>query len=175
MKKNEKKVIWFTGLSGSGKSSLAVKLAHYLKDKKYSCNVLDGDEVRSGLCSDLNFSEKDRAENIRRIAEVASLLIKQHDFIIVATISPNNKLRNLASKIIGKDLFNLVYLSTSLESCKARDPKGLYKKAIAGKIKNFTGLGSTFEAPKKFAVKIDTNKSSIEESLEKITTSLNLI
>ena len=174
MDAKEKKIIWFTGLSGSGKSTLANKIAAYLKDKKYSCNVLDGDEIRAGLCSDLNFSDKGRAENIRRIAEISSLLIKQNDFIIVATISPNNKLRDLAKKIIGKELFKLVYLSTSLESCKERDPKGLYKKAFAGKIKNFTGLGSVFEIPKKFALKIDTSQSSIEESIKKIIALLNV-
>ena len=99
MRKNIKKVIWFTGLSGSGKSTLSKRLVNYLKGKKYSCIILDGDEIRAGLCSDLKFDEQDRVENIRRIAEISSLMIKQNDFVVVATISPNNKLRDCAKKL----------------------------------------------------------------------------
>ena len=174
MRKNIKKVIWFTGLSGSGKSTLSKRLVNYLKGKKYTCIILDGDEIRAGLCSDLKFDEQDREENIRRIAEISSLLIKQNDFVVVATISPNNKVRDYAKKIIGKQLFKLVYLSTSFESCKARDPKGLYKKAFSGKIKNFTGLTSAFQVPIKYDLKIDTSKLNIKQSIDELIKLINI-
>jgi adenylylsulfate kinase len=137
--------------------------------KKYTCILLDGDELRSGLNSDLKFSQKDRLENIRRIAEIAEILLKQNDYVIVATISPNNIIRNLARKIIGSNYFVLVYLSTSLSTCISRDLKGHYKKALKGKIKNFTGIGSDFTAPKTFKLKIDTSILSINDSVAKIT------
>lgn len=174
MRKNIKKVIWFTGLSGSGKSTLSKRLVNYLKGKKYSCIILDGDEIRAGLCSDLKFDEQDRVENIRRIAEISSLMIKQNDFVVVATISPNNKLRDCAKKIIGKELFKLVYLSTSFESCKARDPKGLYKKAFSGKIKNFTGLTSVFQPPVKYDLEIDTSQMTIKQSFDELIKLINI-
>ena len=174
MSKNIKKVIWFTGLSGSGKSTLSKRLVNYLKGKKYTCIILDGDEIRAGLCSDLKFDEQDREENIRRIAEISSLLTKQNDFVVVATISPNNKVRDYARKIIGKQLFKLVYLSTSFESCKARDPKGLYKKAFSGKIKNFTGLTSAFQVPIKYDLKIDTSKLNIKQSIDELIKLINI-
>jgi adenylyl-sulfate kinase len=174
LRKNIKKVIWFTGLSGSGKSTLSKRLVNYLKGKKYSCIILDGDEIRAGLCSDLKFDEQDRVENIRRIAEISSLMIKQNDFVVVATISPNNKLRDCARKIIGKDFFKLVYLSASFESCKARDPKGLYKKASSGKIKNFTGLTSVFQAPVKYDLEIDTSQMTIKQSFDELIKLVNI-
>lgn len=174
MKKNIKKVIWFTGLSGSGKSTLSKRLVNYLKGKKYSCIILDGDEIRAGLCSDLKFDEQDRVENIRRIAEISSLMIKQNDFVVVATISPNNKLRDCARNIIGKDFFKLVYLSASFESCKARDPKGLYKKASSGKIQNFTGLTSVFQAPVKYDLEIDTSQMTIKQSFDELIKLVNI-
>ena len=174
MKKPPKKVIWFTGLSGSGKSTLANTLVSQLRKQKFSCILLDGDEVRSGLCSDLAFSEKDRIENIRRIAEIASLLLKQNDFVVVATISPNDFLRNQAKKIITDKLFNLIYLSTPFDVCATRDTKGLYKKAFEGKIKNFTGIGASFSPPKKYHLIIDTNQSKAKDSLSQIFKMLNL-
>jgi adenylyl-sulfate kinase len=174
MKKIPKKVIWFTGLSGSGKSTLANSLISQLRKQKFSCILLDGDEVRSGLCADLAFSENDRIENIRRIAEMASLLLKQNDFVVVATISPNDFLRNQAKKIITGKLFNLIYLSTPFDVCLARDTKGLYKKAFEGKIKNFTGIGARFSPPKKYHLIIDTNQSKIKDSLSQILKMLNV-
>jgi adenylylsulfate kinase len=165
---NNNKVIWFTGLSGSGKTTLAIKLRNHLVKKKYTCVFLDGDELRAGLCSDLNFSQKDRLENIRRVAEIAAIMLKQNDYVIVATISPNNIIRNLAKKIIGSNYFVLVYLSTSLSTCISRDVKGHYKQALKGKIKNFTGIGSDFTAPKSFKLKIDTSKLSIHDSVAEI-------
>ena len=168
MKKIKKKVIWFTGLSGSGKSTLAKNLFEYLTKKDYRCIILDGDEVRSGLCRDLNFNENNRLENIRRIAEISTLLIQQVDFVIVATISPSDLLRNLARKIIGNKFFTLIYLSASLNACFKRDPKGLYKKASEGKIKDFTGVGSNFEIPKKWDLELNTSKITIPNSLKKI-------
>ena len=165
---NKKKVIWFTGLPGSGKTTLAIALTHYILKKKLRCVFLDGDDLRSGLCSDLKFSQKDRLENIRRIAEIASIMLKQNDYVIVATISPNNIIRNLAKKIIGSNFFALVYLSTSLSTCISRDVKGHYKQALKGKIKNFTGIGADFTAPKSFKLKIDTSKLNIHDSVAEI-------
>lgn len=165
---NKKKVIWFTGLPGSGKTTLAIALRNYLVKRKCTCVFLDGDDLRSGLCSDLNFSQKDRLENIRRIAEIAAIILKQNDYVIVATISPNNSIRNLAKKIIGSNFFALVYLSTSLSTCISRDVKGHYKQAMKGKIKNFTGIGSVFEAPKNFKLKIDTSALTIHDSVIEI-------
>jgi adenylylsulfate kinase len=107
-------------------------------------------------------------ENIRRIAEIASIMLKQNDYVIVATISPNNIIRNLAKKIIGSHFFDLVYLSTSLSTCISRDVKGHYKQALKGKIKNFTGIGSDFTAPKSFKLKIDTSKLNIHDSIAEI-------
>ena len=165
---NKKKVIWFTGLPGSGKTTLAIALRNYLVKRKCMCVFLDGDDLRSGLCSDLNFSQKDRLENIRRIAEIAAIMLKQNDYVIVATISPNNIIRNLAKKIIGSNFFALVYLSTSLSTCISRDVKGHYKQALKGKIKNFTGIGAVFEATKNFKLKIDTSALAIRDSVIEI-------
>jgi adenylylsulfate kinase len=165
---NKKKVIWFTGLSGSGKTTLGIKLRNYLSKKKYTCVFLDGDDLRAGLCSDLKFSQRDRLENIRRVAEIAAIMLKQNDYVIVATISPNNIIRNLARKIIGSNYFVLVYLSTSLSTCISRDVKGHYKQALKGKIKNFTGIGADFMAPKSFKLKIDTSILSINDSVAEI-------
>lgn len=171
---NKKKVIWFTGLPGSGKTTLAIALRNYMIKKKYTCVFLDGDDLRAGLCSDLKFSQKDRLENIRRIAEIASIMLKQNDYVIVATISPNNIIRNLAKKIIGINSFYLVYLSTSLSTCIARDVKGHYKKALKGKIKNFTGINADFAAPKRFNLKIDTSLLTIHDSIAELTKLINI-
>ena len=138
-----KKIIWFTGLSGSGKTTLGIKLTQYLRSHNFSTIYLDGDELRGGLSNDLSFTDASREENIRRVAELSKLLISQVDFVIVSTISPTNILRNLAKEIIGKKLFSLVYLSTPISECMKRDPKGHYKNANLGKIKNFTGISST--------------------------------
>lgn len=160
-----KRIIWFTGLSGSGKTTLGVKLTRYLRSLNLSTIYLDGDELRAGLSSDLSFSDISREENIRRVAELSKLLIKQVDFVIVSTISPNNNLRNLAQKIIGKKLFRLVYLSTPIETCIKRDPKGHYMNANLGKIKNFTGVSSKYEPPTNPYLEIDTSIMNQKKSL----------
>jgi adenylylsulfate kinase len=172
--KSAKKIIWFTGLSGSGKTTLGLKLTQYLKSINFSAIYLDGDELRAGLSSDLSFSEIDREENIRRVAELSKLLIKQADFVIVSTISPNSTLRNLAQRIVGKKLFGLVYLSTPIEECKKRDPKGHYKNANLGRIKDFTGISAIYEPPKNSDLELDTSKINQKRSLIELKTWLNL-
>lgn len=169
-----KKVIWFTGLSGSGKSTLSKNLCRHLKAYSLSTVYLDGDDLRQGLSKDLGFSHRHRVENIRRIAELALLMIKQVDIVIVATISPTNDLRDIARDIIGKKNFNLIYLSTTLKVCIKRDPKGLYKKASRGIIKSFTGISSPFDTPSSFDLEIDTNELTIKESVNKITAYLKI-
>jgi adenylyl-sulfate kinase len=170
-----KKIIWFTGLSGSGKTTLGIKLVKYLRSLNYSAIYLDGDEMREGFSSDLSFTDAGREENIRRVAELSKLLIKQTNFVIVSTISPNDKLRNLARQIIGKGLFNLVYLSTPINECIKRDPKGHYLKARQGKILNFTGISSAYKAPKVSHLEIDTSNLSQRLSLQKLKEYLNLV
>ena len=160
-----KKVIWFTGLSASGKTTLANGLIDFFREKNLSSILIDGDDVRSGLSSDLNFSENSRYENIRRIAELSKLLLKQLDCIVVSTISPTDKLREAAKKIIGDIHFELIYVSTPIKTCIERDPKGLYKKSSAGLIKDLTGMGSKFEAPKKYDFIIDTSDHNEKDTL----------
>ncbi len=172
--RNIKKIIWFTGLSGSGKTTLGIKLVKYLRSLNYSAIYLDGDDMRGGLSKDLSFTDDGRHENIRRVAELSKLLIKQTNFIVVTTISPNDKVRNLAKKIIGRRLFNLVYLSTPIKECIRRDPKGHYQRAYQGKIQNFTGISSLFEAPKASDLEIDTSKMNQKVSLQKLKELLNL-
>lgn len=170
-----KKIIWFTGLSGSGKTTLGIKLTQYLRSHNFSTIYLDGDELRAGLSNDLSFTDASREENIRRVAELSKLLINQVDFVIVSTISPNNDLRNLAKEIIGKKLFNLVYLSTPISECMKRDPKGHYKNANLGKIKNFTGISSKYEAPLKADLVIDTSQINKGKALLKLKIWLKLV
>ena len=170
-----KKIIWFTGLSGSGKTTLGLKLSRYLRSLNFSSIYLDGDDIRAGLSSDLSFTDASREENIRRVAELAKLLIKQTDFVIVSTISPSNALRNLAKEIVGKKLFSLVYLSTPIGECMKRDPKGHYKNANLGIIKNFTGISSKYEAPLKPDLEIDTSILNQRTSLLKLKAWLKLV
>ncbi len=145
--KQKGKVFWMTGLSGAGKSTLANILAGNLWERGFFVEILDGDNLRSGLCSDLDFSIEAREENIRRVAEVAKLLVANGIIVIVSFISPTRKIRALAKKIIGKNDFVEIYINTSLEVCEERDVKGLYKKARKGEISDFTGIHSPFEAP----------------------------
>jgi adenylylsulfate kinase len=170
-----KKIIWFTGLSGSGKTTLGIKLTQYLRSHNFSTIYLDGDELRAGLSNDLSFTDASREENIRRVAELSKLLISQVDFVIVSTISPTNILRNLAKEIIGKKLFSLVYLSTPISECMKRDPKGHYKNANLGKIKNFTGISSKYETPLKPDLVIDTSIINQSTSLLKLKVWLKLV
>jgi adenylylsulfate kinase len=163
------KVIWFTGLSGAGKTTLAKELEKRLHLNGYLTQVLDGDNIRTGINNNLTFTEADRMENIRRIAEVSKLLIHSGVITINSFISPTDEIRLKAMEIIGRSDFIEIYVSTPLEVCEQRDVKGLYQKARRGEIKNFTGIDSPFEPPKNPDVDVDTSKLTIEESIEKIT------
>ncbi len=162
------KVIWFTGLSGSGKTTLAANLEKELFFRRFFCQVLDGDNIRAGINNNLGFSVEDRLENIRRIAEVSKLLINTGMITLCSFISPTNEIRTLAKSIIGKNNFIEVFLNPPLEVCEQRDTKGLYKKARAGLIKDFTGISSPFEAPKNPDLEIDTSTTSIKDSVDMI-------
>ena len=161
-------MIWFTGLSGSGKSTIAIALERELQKRGLLCQILDGDNIRSGINNNLGFTAEDRKENIRRIAEVGKLFVQTGIISIAAFISPNNELREMAADIIGKDDFMEIYVSTPLEECERRDVKGLYAKARKGEIKNFTGISAPFEAPNHPALSLDTSKLSLEESINQL-------
>lgn len=162
------KTIWFTGLSGSGKSTIAQGLEKLLFDKGFLIQVLDGDNTRTGICNNLGFSLEDRYENIRRISEVSRLFNDAGIICINSFVSPTKEIRSLAKNIIGKDHFIEVYVDTPLEICEQRDVKGLYKKARAGEIKGFTGIDSPFEAPEYPDLLIPTVNHTIEESIVKV-------
>jgi len=170
--KQNSKVIWFTGLSGSGKSTLAVALERYLYDNGHICYLLDGDNVRSGINNNLGFSEQDRVENIRRVAEVSKLFVDCGVVVLAAFISPTNDIRKLAEEIIGKENFIEVFVSTPLEICEQRDIKGLYAKARRGEIKNFTGISAPFETPTNPMISIDTSVLSIDDSIKNLVNAL---
>lgn len=155
-------VIWFTGLSSSGKSTLAYELEHALFERKYQTFVLDGDNVRHGLCSDLGFSADDRAENIRRVGEVASLFAETGMIVIAAFISPYIADRDLA-RTAAKGNFHEVYVQADLEVCESRDPKGLYIKARKGEIPDFTGISAPYEEPKNPELTVATGDRTVED------------
>lgn len=159
-------MLWFTGLSGSGKSTVAIALERELHSRGLLCRILDGDNIRSGINNNLGFSAEDRVENIRRIAEVGRLFVDTGIITIAAFISPNNQLREMAAEIIGKDDFVEVFVSTPLDECEKRDVKGLYAKARRGEIKNFTGISAPFEAPEHPDITLDTSKLPVEESVK---------
>ena len=161
-------MIWFTGLSGSGKSTIAIALERELHKRGLLCRILDGDNIRSGINNNLGFTEADRIENIRRIAEVSKLFVDTGIITIAAFISPSNDIREMAANIIGKDDFLEVYVSTPIEECERRDVKGLYAKARRGEIKNLTGISAPFEAPAHPALTLDTSALSLEESVNKL-------
>lgn len=161
-------VIWLTGLSGSGKTTIAVALEQELNKKGFLTQVLDGDNVRTGINNNLGFSEEDRTENIRRIAEVSKLFLNCGIITINCFVSPTVEIRENARKIIGADDFLEVYINTSFEVCEQRDVKGLYKKARAGEIKNFTGLDAPFEAPTHPFLEVKTEGRSVEESANEV-------
>ncbi len=154
-------VIWLVGLSGSGKSTLARGLENALHEKRYLTQLLDGDNLRSGINNNLSFTEEDRIENIRRAAEVSKLFANCGIVTICSLISPTKEIRNMARAIIGDKYFE-VYVNCPIEVCESRDVKGLYKKARAGEIKNFTGIDSPFEEPLKPDLEIKTDINSIE-------------
>ena len=161
-------MVWFTGLSGSGKSTIAIAWERELHKRGLLCRILDGDNIRSGINNNLGFTEADRVENIRRIAEVSKLFLDTGVITIAAFISPNNDIREMAADIIGQDDFLEVYVSTPLEECERRDVKGLYAKARKGEIKNFTGISAPFEVPAHPALTLDTSVISLEESVNKL-------
>lgn len=158
-------MIWFTGLSGSGKSTVAIALERELHKRGLLCRILDGDNIRTGINNNLGFSPEDRIENIRRIAEVGKLFVETGIITLAAFISPNNDMRRMAAEIIGKDDFLEVYISTPIEECEKRDVKGLYAKARRGEIKEFTGVSAPFEVPEHPAISLDTSKIPLEESV----------
>ena len=159
-------MIWFTGLSGSGKSTLAIALERELYKQGILCRILDGDNIRSGINNNLGFSEADRTENIRRIAEVSKLFVDCGIVTIAAFISPTHAIRRMASEIIGEDDFLEVYVSTPIEECERRDVKGLYARARRGEIKEFTGISSPFEVPEHPFISIDTSRQSLADSMK---------
>lgn len=160
-------VLWFTGLSGSGKSTLANGVESRLFEMGFKTYVLDGDNVRMGLNKDLGFSNQDRKENIRRISEVANLFSDSGTLTLTAFISPFREDRNQAREILG-DNFIEIWVDATLETCESRDPKGLYKKARLGEIKNFTGIDSPYESPDSAELVINTNNLSIEQSIDMV-------
>jgi len=161
-------VIWFTGLSGSGKSTLAHSVEEGLYNLDCRAFVLDGDNVRHGLSSNLSFSDDDRKENIRRIGEVAKLMMESGVIAMTAFISPFKEDRNLVRQLLTQDDFIEIYCNASLEACESRDVKGLYKRARAGAIKNYTGIDSPYEAPDNPELVINTESESLEESVAKV-------
>jgi adenylylsulfate kinase len=162
------KVIWLTGLSGSGKSTIAMKLERELFEKGFFSQVLDGDNIRTGICNNLGFTEEDRVENIRRIAEVAKLYLNSGIIVICAFISPTENLRSMAKDICKKDDFIEIFIRAPLETCESRDVKGLYSKARQGLIKNFTGIDQVYEEPIKPDLVINTDKQTVEMSVSEI-------
>ncbi|MFT6335254.1 MAG: adenylylsulfate kinase [Halioglobus sp.] len=166
------KVLWFTGLSGSGKSTIAEALERQLFNQGYFVKVLDGDNIRSGINKNIGFSLEDRKENIRRIAEVAKLFLDAGTIVLCSFVSPTIEIRELAREIIGTGDFNEIFVDTPLAICESRDVKGLYKKARAGEIKGFTGIDSPFEAPGNPTLVLKTENKSVGEC---VTEAIQLI
>ena len=161
-------MIWFTGLSGSGKSTVALGVERELHARGILCRILDGDNIRAGINSNLGFSAEDRRENIRRIAEIGKLFVDTGIVTIAAFVSPTEEYRSLARDIIGAEDFKEVYVSTSLEECERRDVKGLYARARRGEVKDFTGISAPFEAPASPTLTIDTSVLPLEESVRRV-------
>ena len=162
------KVLWFTGLSGSGKSTIAEHLEKKLFSEGFFVQLLDGDNIRSGINNNLGFTLDDRNENIRRISEVSKLFLNAGIICLNSFVSPTIEIRNSAKQIIGEKDFLEVFVNTPLEICEARDVKGLYKKARAGEIKGFTGIDSPYEAPQNPDIEVRTENQTIEESVGQI-------
>ena len=166
--------LWFTGLSGSGKTTIAIALEQELNKRGLLTQVLDGDNIRAGINSNLGFSEADRTENIRRIAEITKLFVNCGVITICCFVSPTEEIRNLAKTIIGKKDFVEVFVNTPLATCEQRDVKGLYAKARKGEIKDFTGISSPFEAPKNPEIEVKTNELTVQESVKRIIEKLEI-
>ncbi len=162
------KVLWLTGLSGSGKSTIGIALERELMKRGFFAQMLDGDNIRNGINSNLGFTEEDRVENIRRIAEVAKLYLQSGVISICSFISPTRAIRKMAAEIIGPADFIEIFIDTPLAVCEKRDVKGLYQKARAGEIKNFTGIDSPYEAPLNPDLRVPTESQSIESARDQI-------
>ncbi|MCE2823243.1 MAG: adenylyl-sulfate kinase [Bacteroidota bacterium] len=162
------RVLWFTGLSGSGKTTIAVALERKLFEMGRFAQILDGDNIRSGINSNLGFSPADRTENIRRVAEISKLYLNSGIICINCFISPKSEMRELARNIIGREDFTEVFIDTPLEVCEKRDPKGLYRKARAGLIPHFTGIDDEYEPPLNPDIVVNANLLSVEEAVDKI-------
>ena len=160
------KVVWLTGLSGSGKTTIALQLEKELYKLGFLVQILDGDNIRAGINNNLSFSEADRTENIRRIAEVSKLFLNCGIITINCFVSPTIKMRQIAKKIIGKENYYEIFIDADLETCEKRDVKGLYKKARNGEIKNFTGIDSQYEKPNNPSLEVNTSQLSIDQSIE---------
>lgn len=162
------KVLWMTGLSGSGKTTIAIALEQKLHESGFLTQILDGDNIRSGINNNLGFSEEDRTENIRRIAEISKLFVNCGVITINCFVSPTIAIRNQAKQIIGEDDFIEVFVNTPLGICEQRDPKGLYKKARKGEIKDFTGISAPFEAPDQPSINLETSNKSVEQCVDEL-------
>ncbi|KHT61962.1 adenylylsulfate kinase [Photobacterium gaetbulicola] len=165
-KKQQPGVLWFTGLSGAGKSTIAGALEHRLAEMGYHTYLLDGDNVRHGLCQDLGFSTEDRRENIRRIGEVAKLMADAGLIVLSAFISPHRHERRLVRDMLPAGEFLEVFVDTPLDECERRDPKGLYKKARAGEIKQFTGIDSEYEQPLNAEIHLSAGHCDVEQLVD---------
>lgn len=161
-------VFWMTGLSGSGKSTIAQGVERKLFEQQLWPQMLDGDNIRTGICSNLGFSTEDRKENIRRIAEVAKLMCHANLIVLASFISPTRSIREMARDIISPEDFHEIYINAPLSVCEERDVKGLYKKARSGEIRDFTGIDSPYEAPENPALEIKTDEMGLTESVEKV-------
>ncbi len=168
-------VLWFTGLSGSGKSTIADLVEQELMKQRIHTYILDGDNIRKGLNSDLGFSNEDRTENIRRIGEVSALFVDAGVVVISSFISPFQVDRDIAAAVVGKDKFIEVFINAPLEVCEQRDPKGLYKKVREGTITEFTGISSPYEAPEKPDIEVQTDKISASDAALKIVSAVQLM
>lgn len=161
-------LIWFTGLSGSGKSTIANEVDIYLHENKYHTYILDGDNTRKGINADLDFSKKDRKENIRRVGEIANLFLDAGLIVLASFISPFEKDREMLKHLVGKENFIEIFVNCPIEVCEERDTKGLYAKVKKGEIKNFTGIDSPFEVPQNPQITIQSDRESVSESVQKV-------
>lgn len=161
-------MVWFTGLSGSGKSTIAMGVERELHQRGILCRILDGDNIRAGINNNLGFTAEDRMENIRRIAEVGKLFVQTGVVTLACFVSPTNDIREMARQIVGEEDFKEVFVSTPIEECERRDVKGLYARARRGEVKNFTGISAPFEAPEHPALSLDTSVLSLEECVKSV-------
>ena len=161
-------MVWFTGLSGSGKTTVALGVERELANQGILCRILDGDNIRDGINSNLGFSQEDRRENIRRIAEIGKLFVQTGVVTLACFVSPTEDIRQMARQIIGAEDFYEIYVSTPLEECERRDVKGLYARARQGLVRDFTGISAPFEAPQHPVLSIDTSHQPLQESVRQV-------